>query len=188
MSLSMSLDDDDEDDFLAEKQEEQVKPVKEPTVEPVAEATRKKGKTKLVLKDKNIVEVKTPKEEELVSEKFFGENLKQTVLNLEAELEVKNTEISRLENIILTTTPVPAGEKPNVQKETVSSLLNKLYTLVKEQRTILLLEALKENYFKLKYKSFSVTEIQKMNQQISEKFLAQSLEGKVRAVINANEE
>ena len=63
MSLSMSLDDDDEDDFLAEKQEEQVKPVKEPTVEPVAEATRKKGKTKLVLKDKNIVEVKTPKEE-----------------------------------------------------------------------------------------------------------------------------
>lgn len=183
MSLSMSLDDDDEDDFLAEKQEEQVvEPVKEPTVEPVvakpAKKTAKSAKEKQV--NQVVVEEKVEEKTDEISESpSIGELAEEN-----RRLQEENSKLTDLLNAQPKTQEIQKEDK----KETVSGLLNKLYTLVKEQRTILLLEALKENYFKLKYKSFSVTEIQKMNQQISEKFLAQSLEGKVRAVINASEE
>lgn len=187
MSLSMSLDDDDEDDFLAEKQEqEKEKVVEQPVVEPIVEPVKKTAKKSAkATKEQVIKQVEEKTDENLLDS--FESDLKQKILDLEKENGDLQEEISRLRDV-LKTQPETHPDKKEDKKDTVSGLLNKLYTLVKEQRTILLLEALKENYFKLKYKSFSVTEIQKMNQQISEKFLAQSLEGKVRAVINANEE
>ena len=180
---------DDEDDFLAEKQEqEKEKVVEQPVVEPVVEKPAKK--TAKSAKEKQVKQVVV---EERVEEKTedqnlldsFDNDLKQRILDLEKENGDLQEEISRLRDVLKS---LPQLEEKEDKKDTVSGLLNKLYALVKEQRTILLLEALKENYFKLKYRSFSVTEVQKMNQQISEKFLAQSLEGKVRAIINANEE
>lgn len=178
----MGLDDHEEFEVATGTQEETkvVEPVKEPVADTVLKPAKKTAKSAKEKQAKQVVEEKVEEKTDEISESpSIGELAEEN-----RRLQEENSKLTDLLNAQPKTQEIQKEDK----KETVSSLLNKLYTLVKEQRTILLLEALKENYFKLKYKSFSVTEIQKMNQQISEKFLAQSLEGKVRAVINANEE
>lgn len=139
------------------------------------------------------VEASGPQEEEEMPDFDMDENEVSKEEKLESKTDLakiqkatpkvkKETPKKTVNKITKEEAVVPAFSGPSLADASVSDLINALYAKIKDERQILILDAVKADYISLKYKGYTDEQKEELQRKISEKFMASSLEGKVKVI------